>query len=104
MIRVILLIAVFVGLCFLESYLSKSKNKWLGRILPIFSFSLSVIITLIYLLNFMAGTQVWQVILTLILVFVIYNIPTVIFVVIYKCQREKLAKNSEIDKTRIQDL
>lgn len=102
--NLIIFLVLIVGGIFLQIFFSKKQNKWFGRILPIITFTLSVLITLTYLLSFMAGTSIWQICVTLLLTFVMYNIPTVILFVIFKACREKFKKNSQIDKMNIQDL
>ena len=42
--------------------------------------------------------------LTSILLFVLFNIPTVILILIYIATRKRVDKNRQIDQTRIQDL
>ena len=103
-IRTIIFLAIIIGIVFLQIFLSKKQNKWLGRILPIITFSFSILITLIYLLSFMAGTPIWQIFITLLLVFGLYNIPTIVLYIIYKACREKINRNTEVQKMNIQDL
>ena len=102
--NLIILLILIVGGIFLQIFLSKKQNKWFGRILPIITFSFSILISLIYLLSFMAGTPIWQIFITLLLVFVLYNIPTIVLCVIYKACREKINRNTEVQKMNIQDL
>ena len=94
--NLIVLLILLVGGIFLQIFLSKKENKWFGRILPIITFSFSVLITLIYLLSFMAGTPIWQVFIALSLVFVLHNIPTIILCIVYKACRENINKNTQV--------
>ncbi|ONI39516.1 hypothetical protein AN639_01605 [Candidatus Epulonipiscium fishelsonii] len=95
-ISMLVLLILIVGCIFLQIFLSKQQNKWLGIILPIITFSFSVLMTIIYLLSFMAGTPIWQVLSVLLLVFVLHNIPTVVLCVIYKVCRKKMSVNIQL--------
>jgi len=110
---------------FWQIYLSKRENKWFGRILPIvsFIFSLFIFINTAFFGN--SGTMttyrfigdngqeisyigseayISTPIITIISNFFLFNIITLILLVIYFICRENLKKNREIDKMAIQDL
>ena len=80
--RILVLIAVLAAVICLQIFLSTRKNKWFGLILPIISFLFAV---LIVPLNMMApaGGVDMSFIFTMLLAFVIYNIPTILFFTIY---------------------
>ena len=89
--RIIVLIAVLLAVIGLQIFLSTRKNKWFGLILPILSLLLAV---LIVPLNMMApaGGLDMSFIVTMLVAFVIYNIPTILYMVIYNIFRKSKAK------------
>ena len=98
----------FVGLLFiagvilLQIYLSKSESKWPGLVIPIISF----LFGLLYPLNMIAPSEGVTVdfIVSVVLVWIIGNIPTIIFLAIYFACRGKQRRNKQLDKMNIQDL
>ncbi|MBZ2175638.1 hypothetical protein K8M07_10360 [Schnuerera sp. xch1] len=129
-IRTIIFLIVIIGVVFLQIFLSKKQSKWFGLILPIICLLFSLIAVLSVPAFFTQGeltleqiapdgtvieetiteqhnkpignigTAVFQVIV----VFLLYNIPTAILLVIYFACRENLKKRSLLDKMNIQDL
>lgn len=99
-IRTILALLFLAALILLQITLSKRESKWLGLIIPIVSFGLSILWVLGIPYYLSSSGLAFKVIL----VFIIANIPTAIFLVIYFICREKVNKISEIDKMNIQDL
>lgn len=96
-INLIFLLILVVGGILLQIFLSKRKNKWLGLILPL----LCLLFSIIPVLNVpMTGSAVFQVIIVLLL----YNIPTAILLIVYFACRESIKKNSQLEKMNIQDL
>lgn len=127
--NIIILLIIIVGGIFLQIFLSKKENKWLGLILPIITLTFSLIAVLgvsIYSTQKATVQQISQdedgtlieetvieqpnnlntgeTILQVIIVFVLYNIPTMIFLAIYFACREKIKRHSMLDKMNIQDL
>jgi len=127
MISIIIALIFFGGILFLQVMLSKSKNKLLGLILPIFSFLMSIII----ILNLAAYSEIktskvvlengiiveeqiinengddkdFNIILsTAIPTFLLGNISTLLFLIIYFYCRTKKKKNEDLNKMRIADL
>ncbi len=98
-ISVIIMICIIVGVSLFQKYLSTRQNKWFGLILPIFCFMIS----LITVLN-VAKLQGQSVIVPIVTILVLYNVPTIIFLVIYFVCREKLKSKLLLDKMNIQDL
>jgi uncharacterized membrane protein YesL len=120
---------VAAGVVLLQIYLSKKQNKWLGLILPGICIIISlfgVLSTPIYVNrspsiqsigengeivneaiiiasneNKMSATSA---ILTIVVLFLTYNIPTIILLSIYAVCRGKIKKNLELEKMSIQDL
>lgn len=124
---IIFFLAVIAGATALQIFLSKKQNKWLGLILPLICLIFSIIavlgvatystVTLTeqsvsesgeVVNNIINGTtdrsDLPSVIITVVTVFLLYNIPTVVLLAIYYACREKLRRDKEIEKMNIQDL
>lgn len=86
--RLLILIVILAAIIGLQIFLSKRENKWLGLILPIFSFLLAVLIVPLNMMVPATGVDI-SYIITLILAFALYNIPTIIFGIIYVVCRKK---------------
>lgn len=123
-IALLLPLAFIAGAVFLQIFLSKRQNKWLGLILPAISF----IISLLFVLNMAAfssfktaksvvledGQVIEQIVEEgsseaidfgpIIYVFLLANIPTLVLLGIYFACRERNKRNKEIDRMNIQDL
>ncbi len=120
----ILIIPIVVGiglLSILQIYLSKNKSASYGKILPIISFAISIIFVLIIVFSIVSFTSVNSdsnipeveiipnirdtgvVIFYSIILFIILNIPTIIFTLIYKNERNKI-KIEELESMKIKDL
>jgi len=97
---ILFLIVPVVGFIVLQVYLSKMEKDWPGLILPILSLSGSVISILGLSLYAIRGA----IIITFIIYFILINIPTVVFFLIYKNVHKKQSPNKELDKMTIQDL
>ncbi len=130
--RLLILILFVKAIVVLQIYLSKKKNKWLGLILPFITFSISLIALLGMVTFYNVGSvhiesqtvtengvvtkqvteepiktdtsKITQSIFIGCYIFVLYNISTVILLLIYKEAREKLKKEIELRKMNIQDL
>ncbi|WP_367926259.1 hypothetical protein [uncultured Ruthenibacterium sp.] len=99
----IVLIEIFVALCFLERALARKKAWWPGLILP----GLALLGALFFSLNYSASadsTSVLMLIGSIGGVFLLANLPTYIFLLIYGVVRSKDKKRREMDKMNIQDL
>ncbi|NLM73632.1 MAG: hypothetical protein GX184_06370 [Clostridiaceae bacterium] len=124
---VLLIFLVFLaGSILLQVFLSKKKNKWLGLIIPLICFIFSIVavlsmamysdITITSVTDTVSGSKLTETIvqsekpgtfsmlLTALPVFIITNIPTVIFSAIYLSCREKFKLRNELDRMNIQDL
>ena len=101
-VNLIITLVFFAGIIWLQIFLSKKENKWQGLMLPIISF----LFGLIYPLNMVAPSDgiTAGFIVQMILVWLLGNIPTIIFLTIYFGCREKQHKNKQLDKMNIQDL
>lgn len=125
---IIVLLLFLAGGIWLQVFLSKTKNKWLGLIIPLICFIFSIITILS--LSMYTNTGITSVtktvdgvvvtdkiitsqsekpsmismLATAMPVFLISNIPTIIFLAIYFACREKLKLRNELDKMNVQDL
>ena len=87
-------------LCLLQYFLARMDSPWPGRVLPILSGIHSLMLALVLLLNLISWSAVWVVLL----LFVLLNIPTALFVVIYRTTRRKELHKRQMDRMNIQDL
>lgn len=122
--NVFILIFLIAATIALQTYLSKQKNKWIGLILPLITFSISLMALLGVATFYQVGSvhvesqtiredgvvisqtseqsvevdhqKVMQSIFIAVYVFVLYNVPTLIFMLIYKSSRKAIRKESEI--------
>ena len=97
--------AIVSGLAFLQIFLSKTQSKWPGLVLPGCNIFLSLITVFGFHLFALAGAII---IFSTIGIFVLFNIPTLIYLAIYMIVRNNKKdlskKNQEIQKMNIQDL
>ena len=86
-IRLVIVVVLLVGIVALQVFLSGKRNKWLGLFMPIISFLLTLVIPL----NMVAPSEgiTGDFLLSMMLVLVIANIPTVSLSLIYIACREK---------------
>jgi len=96
----LLLLAVIVGVIFLQIYLSKKESKWLGLILPIITLAISMIVVM----SMADREAISGAIAAVIYTFIIMNIPTVTLLIIYKVARRKQNRRRDIEKMSVQDL
>lgn len=83
----------FVLFILLQIFLCRKENKWLGLSLPAISFLGSFVFLL-------QATEVRAMVLS----FVVTNIGTVVYLLIYVVIRRKKKKNSDMEQMKIQDL
>lgn len=123
------MLILLVGGIFLQIFLSKRKNKWFGLILPLLCLLFSIIPVLsvpMYTSGELSTSQLapdgtviqkniieqhkqpimntGSAISGVLIVFLIYNIPTAILLIIYLACRENIKKNTQLEKMNIQDL
>lgn len=99
-----LLISVLfiAGMIVLQVFLSKQESRWPGLVLPI----ISLILSFLYPLNMpvpidgVSGGFVLQILA----VWLLANIPTIVFLAIYFGCRAKQRRNKQLEKMNIQDL
>lgn len=90
-------------LCVVEYFLAKVESPWPGRALPILSVIFSVCVTLILIFN-LTNVSLWAALAGAALGLVVLNIPTVLFLVIYRNTRKKFIEKKNMDRMNIQDL
>lgn len=90
-------------LSILEYFLAKMENPWPGRVLPILSVVNSLCWALILLLNMAAMLHPSLYFLPL-AVLVVFNIPTLIFLLIYKSTRKRFTERRVMNRKDLQDL
>ena len=90
------LVVLLVGSIVLQVFLSRRESPWPGLVLP----GLSLLLSLIPLLNVavLPGSGAGNVLTALLLVFLLYNIPTLVLLVIYFACRGKYRRRGETDK------
>lgn len=125
-INTLVLLILLIGIVLLQIFLSKKRNKWLGLILPVIClmFSILAALSVVSYTNTsvsyqtidesgnvinqgeskVSSAEIPDAALHTIIIFVMYNIPTVILLGIYIGCREKQKKNQELEKMNIQDL
>ncbi len=98
-------LAIFVGLIVLQVFLSRSKNKALGRIIPTIFFIIGLLFSVITVFNIVEGTA-----FDFVMAFILPQISTIIFYVIYLIvrstakEKDKSIEQVELEKMNIQDL
>ncbi|WP_312653963.1 hypothetical protein [Aminipila sp.] len=101
-ISIVVLLAILVGAIFLQIFLSRRKNKWLGLVLPVICLGYSILMVLS--IEAYAATSSGEIFIMFISTFLIANIPTAILIVIYIACREKFKPDKEMEKMKIRDL
>lgn len=99
-VKVIFLLAILAGGLFLQLFLSRRQSRWPGLVLPLLTF----LISLLYLFSLADSGSVLQNILMALVTLLLGNLPTLILLAIYWAAREKLRKQSELEKMNIRDL
>lgn len=87
----------------LEYFLAKLESPWPGRVLPILSVVNSLCWALVVLLN-LVGPSSPVLFLIPLAVLVIFNIPTLIFLLVYRNTRRKFTERRVMARKDIQDL
>ena len=96
----IFLLVFVVGGILLQIFLSKRESRWPGLVLP----GITFLVSLVAVLNVVRMGSAAEVIATLLMVVITFNIPTLILLAIYFACRSGRKKKAEIDKMNISDL
>ena len=99
-VNILFILVLGVGGIVLQIFLSKKESNWLGLILPIITFSVS----LLFVLNAANIGELSTVIVTMVSTFLLFNIQTAVLLVIYAACRGKRKRRRDLDKMSIQDL
>lgn len=97
-----LLIAVILAAIWLQIFLSKKENKWLGLLLPFISFAYSLL--MVFSIAILDSMTKWEIFVLIASTFFMANIPTVILLAIYFGCREKIRRKKALEKMNIRDL
>ena len=81
-------------------FLCRRPQKWPGLVLP----GICTLFSLVAVLNAAALGGVAETIGTMLLSLVVYNIPTLVLMVIYWICRQKYSRTRELEKMHIADL
>lgn len=99
--RITIVIVLMVLAVVLQMYFSRKPARWPGLVLPIIAFLFS----LLYPLNMVDfGGDRGALIAQLLLVWLLANIPTFIFLAIYFAARGRLRRAREFERMDAQDL
>lgn len=90
-------------LAVLEYFLARLESPWPGRALPILSVVNSLCWALVVLLN-LVGPASPVLFLIPLAVLVVFNLPTLIFLLVYKNTRRRFTERRAMDRKDIQDL
>jgi len=112
--NVIIAIVFFIGVIWLQVFLSKRESKWSGLILPILNFSISIL-TVLMLMSWNEETYVNGVatemvraeganVEQMLMMLMWWNIFTAILLMIYFSCRQKINRNRALEKMAIRDL
>lgn len=101
-VNLIVTLLFLVGVIFLQIFLSKRESKWPGLVLPVITFLFGLLVPL----NMMVPVEgvTLGFVVQMIMVWLLANVPTFIFLAIYFGCREKKQRNKQLEKMNIQDL
>jgi hypothetical protein len=90
----VVLLLIFIGTIVLQIFLSKMANKWVSLILPFFGFIFSLVVVLVVVLNIIpTPNDTLRIIMAAVISFLLANIPTGIYLVIYAVCKGKRKAN-----------
>ncbi|WP_330634645.1 hypothetical protein [Anaerovorax sp. IOR16] len=101
-INIIIFMFLVAGSICLQIFLSKRENKWFGLVLPLIFFAYSLL--MIVSLAIFDGMSHWDIFGLMASTFILSNIPTLVYLIIYFACREKYKQKKELGKMNIQDL
>ncbi len=126
---IIVVLLLFAGSVWLQIFLSTKNNKWLGLIIPLVCFIFSIVVVLGQTMYFTSSEittvtetvngvviseesiviesdkpGILSMLASVIPTFLMFNIPTLIFLAIHLACREKLKTKKQLDKMNVQDL
>ncbi len=96
----LLLVAFLAAVVLLQIFLCRRPQKWPGLVLP----GICALFSLVAVLNVAALGSVGETIGTVLLTLVLYNLSTLVLLLIYKVCRRKFSTAGEVEKMNIADL
>ena len=87
----------------LEYFLSRLESPWPGRALPILSAVHSLCWALVVLFNLIGPASPALFLMPLVML-AVFNVPTLIFLLVYKNTRRKFTERRAMDRKDLQDL
>lgn len=93
-------LAALIGAAVLQVYLSRRESRWPGLVLSLLTFLLAVLMVL----NVADTGSVSENVLTVVVVLLVGNVPTMVLLSIYWAVREKRRVRDQVEKMRIEDL
>ncbi len=95
----------FAALILLQGCLSKRREKWIGFVLPVITFSISLIVLLFFNAEgyFFAQPFGGRYFFKTEMLFVLCNIPTALFLIVH-FMVQRYSRKKGLDKMEIQDL
>jgi len=97
-------LTIIIGLSFLQVYLSKKNDPSPGMILPTIFLVLGSLTTTLAAINTTSTMNFGKYLVGIIFSFLFYNLPTIIYLLIYTACRKNLKSKKEIKKMNIIDL
>ena len=95
--EVIITLIIGIVIIVLQVYLSKKEKRIWGLILPTITFIISLMVVMFFtLLSAYIGGGISLVVFSAIVALIIYNLPTIVLLIIYKIYRNKQNKNLEM--------
>lgn len=98
----IILLLFLCGILLLQIFLSRRESRWPGLVLPLFAFLTSLIYPLSMAAPMDGGTAGF--IASVLLVWLLGNLPTAILLAVYFSCRGKERQRKEMEKLNLQDL
>lgn len=90
----VLIFVAFIASFFVQAKMSNLKPMWVGLVLPIHWIFITILFTLMSIvIDFQDGLGGPDIIIGGIAVFIIFNVPTVIYIIIYLICRLKASKD-----------
>lgn len=102
---VVLLALLTIPTCVLgavQYLLSRLTPPWPGLIIPVLSGIGSMVLSLLFLFNLAALSP--MAVLMCLLLLVVLNLPTAVYIVIYCLTRRRLQSQDEVTRMNLQDL
>lgn len=73
----LIILILFVAACYLQTLLSQTENKYIGLVIPVISFVSALVFSVKFSLENFNFVK-------FIFTFVVLNIPTIVFILLYK--------------------